>query len=110
VDSDSSIWLTYLTVIIKASSLYTAYNNCLDVLKTRETSFRNWQRVIHPEHLAKWSAMDDTPRKKGKEIISVHVARYKIGMFRFVDMFEDFTECAFGFQDHQHRKGLTKPC
>jgi hypothetical protein len=74
-------------------SLYTTYNKCLDVLKTRETSFRNWQRVIHPDHLAKWSAMDDTPRMRGKEIISVHVARYKIGMTGLVDMFKDFTEC-----------------
>ena len=104
-----SIWLTYLTVI-KASSLYAEYNNCLDVLKTRETKFRNWQRVIHPEHLAKWSAMDDAPQKKGKEIISVHVARYKKGMLRFVVLFEDFTESRFGFQDHRRKKGLTKPC
>src|SRR6266545_4244043 len=79
-------------------------------LKIHETSFRNWQRMICPEHLAKWSAMDDTPRKKGKEVISVHVARYKKGMFRFVDMFEGFTESCFGSQDHQHSKGHTKPC
>ena len=100
----------YLTVSYEASSLYTAYNNCLDVLKTRETSFRNWQRVILPEHLAIWSAMDDTPRMKGKEIISVHVARYKIGMSGLVYMLKDFTDCVFGFQDHQHRQRLTKPC
>lgn len=83
------LWLIYL---IEASSLYTAYNNCLDVLKTRETNFHNRKRMIHPEHLAKWSAMDDVPRKKGKTIISVHVARYKIGMSGIVDMFENFTE------------------
>jgi len=104
-----STWLAYLTVI-KASSLYTAYNSCLDILKTRETKFRNWHRAIHPEHLEKWSSMDDTPQKRGKQIISVHIARYKKGMFRFVDMFEDFTESCFGFQDHRRRKGLTKPC
>ena len=79
--------------MIKASSLYTAYNNCLDVLKTRETSFRNWQRAICSEHLAKWSNMDDTPRMKGKEVISVHIARYKIGMSRLVEMFKGFADC-----------------
>ena len=61
-----SVWLTYLTVI-KVSSLYAAYNNCLDVLKTHETKFRNWQQAIHPEHLAKWSAMDDTRERRGKK-------------------------------------------
>jgi hypothetical protein len=71
---------------VKGLSLYIAYNNCLDVLKTRETNFCNWQRAIPPEHLAKWSAMDDTPRMKGKEIISVHIARYKIGMTWLFDM------------------------
>jgi len=45
-----------------------------------------------PEHLVKWSDMDDTPRMKGKEIISVHVAKYKIGMTGLVDIFKDFTE------------------
>jgi hypothetical protein len=54
--------------------------------------------------------MDDTPRMKGKEIISVHAARYKIGMTGLFDMFKDFTERVFGFQDHQHSKRLTKPC
>jgi hypothetical protein len=36
----------------------------------------------NPEHLAKWSAMDDTPRKDGKHIVSVHIARYKKGISR----------------------------
>jgi hypothetical protein len=35
---------------------------------------------INPEHLAKWLAMDDTPRKDGKQIISVHIAQYKKGI------------------------------
>jgi len=105
-----SIWLIYHDRVIKGSSLSIAYNNCLDVLKTRETKFRNWQKIIPPEHLVKWLAMEDTPQMKGKEVISVHVARYKIGMTRLVDMFKDFTECFFGFQDHRHRERLTKPC
>ena len=36
--------------------------------------------ATNPEHLAKWSAMDDTPGKDGKKIMSVHVARYKKGI------------------------------
>lgn len=69
----------------KASSLSTAYNNCLDTLKKREIEFRQLERATLSEHLAKWSAMDDTPRKDGKTIKSVHIARYKNGFFIFSD-------------------------
>ncbi len=65
---------------MKAHSLYTAYNNCLDTLKRRETDFQRLEMSINPEHLAKWLAMDDTPKKDGKQIISVHIAQYKKGI------------------------------
>ena len=65
---------------MKAHSLYTAYNNCLDTLKKRETDFRRLEMSTNPGHLTKWSAMDDTPRKDGKDIISVHIARHKKGI------------------------------
>jgi len=73
----------------KASSLNTAYSNCLDTLKKRETEFRQLERATFSENLAKWSAMDDTPRKDGKQIISVHIARYKKGTF-FIWMMSRF--------------------
>ena len=66
---------------MKALSLYTGYNNCLNTLKKRETDFQRLEMSTKPEHLAKWSAMDDTPRMDGKKIISVHIAQYKKGIF-----------------------------
>ena len=65
---------------IKATSLYGAYNNCLDVLKTRETCFRQLEKSIRPEHLVKWSELDDVPWKNGNDVISVHVTRHKDGI------------------------------
>ena len=65
---------------MKAHSLYTAYNNCLDTLKQRETDFRLLEMSTNPEHIAKWLAMDDSPRKDGKHIISVHITQYKKGI------------------------------
>lgn len=62
-----------------------AYNNCLDSLKKREAEFRQLERATLPEHLAKWSTMDDTPRKEGKQIKSVHIARYEKGIFIDLD-------------------------
>jgi hypothetical protein len=61
----------------KASSLYTTYCNCLDALKKRETDFQRLEMATHPDHLAKWTAMDETPGKVGKKVVSVHVAQYK---------------------------------
>jgi len=34
--------------------------------------------------------MDDAPQKKGKDIISVHVARYKKKYVQVINMFEDW--------------------
>ena len=66
---------------IKASSLYTAYNNCLDTLKKRKTKFRQVERATYSEHLTTWSALDDTPQRNGKLIESLHIARYTKGFF-----------------------------
>jgi hypothetical protein len=80
----------------KASSLYTAYNNCLDTLKKREIEFRQLERATLSEHLAKWLAMDDTPRKDGKQIKSVHIARYKKGFFIFSGHYSNCKVCFSG--------------
>jgi hypothetical protein len=94
----------------KASSLYTKYYNCLDTLRTRETNFQWLELATNREHLAKWSAMDDTPGKDGKKIMSVHVARYKKGM-SFSEILNDnhneFHLCQ-DRQDHQHKERPTK--
>jgi hypothetical protein len=94
----------------KAHSLYTTYCNCLDTLKTRETDFRQLEMATNPEHLAKWSAMDDTPGKDGKKVISVHVARYKKGI-SFSEILNDTHITLYEFhlfQDHQHKERPTK--
>jgi hypothetical protein len=91
-----------LTLITKASSLYMAYNNCLDELKKIETEFHRLERATLSEHLAKWSAMDDTPQKDGKRIRSVHIARYKKGT-SFILMISRLLFIIFASQDHQHK-------
>lgn len=90
---------------MKASSLYTTYCNCLDTLKTRENDFRRLEMATNLEHLAKWSAIDDTPRKDGKNVMSVHVARYEKGIsFSEILNIHDFHP----FQDHQRKERPTK--
>jgi len=65
----------------KAFSLYRSYNNCLDVLKKREIEFQQLKNATPSDHLLKWSAMDDTPCRNGKQVISVHVPQVKKGMY-----------------------------
>ena len=70
-----------MLIVKQAFSLYRAYNNCLDVLKKRETEFRQLESATPSEHLLKWSAMDDTPRRNGKQVVSVHVPQFKKGVY-----------------------------
>ncbi len=70
-----------MLIIKKAFSLYHAYNNCLSVLKKRETEFQQLERATFSEHLLKWSTMDDTPRRNGKKVVSVHVPQFKMGVY-----------------------------
>ena len=92
-----SIVQNYVSMLIIATSLYNAYNNCLDILKTSETCFWELEKSIHPELLAEWSKMDDVPRKNGKDVISVHVARCKDGilsLYKFYPLFTPHISCS----------------
>ena len=80
------------------------------MLKRRETDFRRLEMATNPEHLAQWSAMDDTPGKDGKKVMSVHVARYKKGI-SFSEILDDTHIILYEFhlfQDCQHKGSPTK--
>jgi hypothetical protein len=62
-----------------AKALYLSYTKCLDTLKSREKNFQEFDQCISTENREKWNAMDDKPRMEGKEVVSVHVAKFKNG-------------------------------
>ncbi len=70
---------TTLLISITADALYTSYVQCLDTLKTREKIFQQFDQCVSSESREAWSAMDETPRMEGKEVVSVHVAKFKDG-------------------------------
>lgn len=58
-----------------AASLYRSYTRCLDMLKSREKSFFEFNSRFEPQLLAKWNDIDEVPRKVGKKVISAHRSR-----------------------------------
>jgi len=68
-------------LVFSAAVLYNSYMKCLDTLKSRERNFQEFDKCIDPEHVEKWRAMDAEPRMENKKVVSVHVAKFKNGMF-----------------------------
>jgi hypothetical protein len=59
-----------------AGSLYRSYIKCLDMLKTREKKFIEYSARFNAEQIKGWDGIDETPRKVGKQVISVHQAKF----------------------------------
>ncbi|KAF9529568.1 hypothetical protein CPB83DRAFT_812024, partial [Crepidotus variabilis] len=62
-----------------ASSNYFTYNSCLDQLRSKETKFCALESSLPLDVIQRWSQLDDQPQRKGKNVISVHIAQYGKG-------------------------------
>lgn len=70
-----------------AKTLHRLYTNCIALLKKREEKFAILSKRFPSEIIAKWEAMDITPKVVGDRVISVYEANIgKDGMFFFLAM------------------------
>jgi len=61
--------------------LYNSYTKCLNTLKSHEKNFQEFNKCINLEHIEKWQAMDTEPWMVKKKVVSIHIVKFKNGMF-----------------------------
>ncbi len=81
---------------------------CLDTLKSREKNFQEFDKCIDSEFTDKWKEIDARPQKKNKEVLSVHVAKFKHGGF-YVATYLSPLDLTLS-QVHQRKNPLTRHC
>lgn len=67
--------------LLLAAVLYNLYTKCLNTLKSCKKNFQEFDKCIDSELTDKWKAIDARPQKKNKEVLSVHMAKFKDGGF-----------------------------